>query len=131
MKETVELREKVAELEHEQWITWASSIISTEAISKDRIQRWQHLMIPYNQLTEEQKVQDRRWADKVISIFLDPDCPKCKMYQALKDIIESLNLVASTATRQVDTLVSQGLIKREIADDYRKIDKSSNFIRWD
>ena len=44
--------------------------------------------------------------------------PQCIM----KDIIERLNLVASTATRQVDTLVSQGLIKRKIAEkDRRKV----------
>jgi DNA-binding MarR family transcriptional regulator len=44
--------------------------------------------------------------------------PQCIM----KDIIESLKLVASTATRQVDTLVSQGLVRREIAEkDRRKV----------
>ncbi len=29
----------------------------------------------------------------------------------MKNIVESLNLLASTATRQVDMLVNQGLIK--------------------
>ncbi|MHA1988271.1 MAG: MarR family transcriptional regulator, partial [Promethearchaeota archaeon] len=34
----------------------------------------------------------------------------------MKDIVESLNLGASTATRQVDSLVKQGLIRREIGE---------------
>jgi len=62
-------REKIAELEHEQWMAWAGSIIKTEAISKERAQRWQQLMIPYSQLTEEQKDQDRIWADKLLALF--------------------------------------------------------------
>ena len=40
----------------------------------------------------------------------------------MKNIVDSLNLLASTATRQVDTLVSQGLIKRDVAEtDRRKV----------
>lgn len=40
----------------------------------------------------------------------------------MKNIIETLNLLASTATRQVDTLVDQGFIKRDVAKtDRRKV----------
>ncbi len=40
----------------------------------------------------------------------------------MKDIVGFLNLGASTATRQVDSLVKQGLIKREIGEtDRRKV----------
>ncbi|MHA1916575.1 MAG: MarR family winged helix-turn-helix transcriptional regulator [Promethearchaeota archaeon] len=40
----------------------------------------------------------------------------------MKDIIESLNLLASTATRQVDMLAKQDLIKRDVAEtDRRKV----------
>ena len=40
----------------------------------------------------------------------------------MKIIVESLNLLPSTATRQVDMLVSQGLIKRDVAKtDRRKV----------
>ena len=43
----------------------------------------------------------------------------------MKDIVEILNLGASTATRQIDTLVKQGLIRREIAEtDRRKVSLS-------
>ena len=40
----------------------------------------------------------------------------------MKNIVESLNLLASTATRQVDILVSKGFIKRSVAKtDRRKV----------
>jgi DNA-binding MarR family transcriptional regulator len=40
----------------------------------------------------------------------------------MTNIVEDLNLGASTATRQVDTLVKQGLVRREVADtDRRKV----------
>ena len=40
----------------------------------------------------------------------------------MKNIVEVLNLLASTATRQVDILVSKGLIKRSVAKtDRRKV----------
>ena len=40
----------------------------------------------------------------------------------MKNIVESLNLLASTATRQVDILVTKGLIKRAVAKtDRRKV----------
>lgn len=40
----------------------------------------------------------------------------------MKNIVENLNLLASTATRQVDTLVNQGFIERNVAKtDRRKV----------
>ena len=40
----------------------------------------------------------------------------------MKNIVETLNLLASTATRQVDILVAQGFIKRDVAkNDRRKV----------
>ena len=40
----------------------------------------------------------------------------------MSNIVETLNLVPSTATRQVDTLVKQGLIKRDVGKrDRRKV----------
>jgi len=64
-----ELREKLAELEHEQWIVWAFSLMEREKLSPERIKRWQKLMIPYSELTEEQKDQDRKWADKSLALL--------------------------------------------------------------
>ncbi len=66
-----ELREALAELEHEQWIEWAKNLIKRESLSLERIERWNKLMIPYSQLTEEQKDQDRIWADKCLALYPD------------------------------------------------------------
>lgn len=66
-----ELRERLAELEHEQWISWVETIIATEPISNVRKDRWTTFMIPYVELAEEIKEHDRVWADKVLAIMTD------------------------------------------------------------
>lgn len=64
------LREKFAELEHDQWIVWSKNIAETENITSERLVRWQVLWKPYHTLTEAQKDQDREWADKIL-VLLD------------------------------------------------------------
>ncbi len=73
-KATRELREKLAELEHEQWKSWTDSVIET--LSKgnifdelnDLIGKWKKNFKPYCDLSEEEKDKDREWADKVLKI---------------------------------------------------------------
>jgi hypothetical protein len=65
----IKMLEKTSALEHEQWIQWSKQIAATETISPDRLARWKTLWIPYEELTEEQKEQDRVWARKAIQIF--------------------------------------------------------------
>jgi len=60
--------EELAALEHEQWIAWSKSLVRTEVLSKERVKRWQNLWVPYDELTEAQKEQDRMWARKAIAI---------------------------------------------------------------
>jgi hypothetical protein len=62
------LIEDLAELEHEQWIFWSKDIASKEKLSPERLERWKKLWIPYKDLTEEQKEQDRVWARKVLEV---------------------------------------------------------------
>lgn len=62
-------REKLAALEHDQWVKWSQQIAKTENISADRLTRWKKLWIPYSQLSESYKDDDRKWADKVIKII--------------------------------------------------------------
>ena len=64
--ETDTLLERIAELEHEQWEEWSKNIAETETISEDRLTRWKTMWIPYSELTEEQKDQDREYAKKVL-----------------------------------------------------------------
>jgi len=61
--------EQLAELEHEQWEEWSKNIASNENISQDKIDRWRKLWIPYKDLSENAKDQDRTYARKVLSIL--------------------------------------------------------------
>jgi hypothetical protein len=61
------LREILADIEHDQWVTWSKSIAATEVISPERLLRWEKLWVPYDELSEEAKDQDRIWADKSIA----------------------------------------------------------------
>ena len=64
-----EIIESLAELEHEQWMKWADTIMQTEKISDVRFARWASCMIPYAELTEEMKEFDREWARKALAIL--------------------------------------------------------------
>ena len=68
-KKEAELIERLAELEHEQWINWSKNIVESESISEKRKRRWQKLWCPYNGLSEEMKNLDREWARKVVAII--------------------------------------------------------------
>lgn len=68
MKETLE---KLAELEHEQWMAWSKAVDATESISNERMERWVKLWIPYAELSEKDKEYDRAWARKVLAIIQD------------------------------------------------------------
>jgi len=61
--------ERLAELEHNQWIMWSKAIAKEENLSLERIERWKKLWIPYDFLSENQKEQDRQWAKISYSIF--------------------------------------------------------------
>ena len=61
--------EKLAKLEHDQWIEWAKNISSKENLSSERLARWKKLYVPYEELSEEMKEEDRKWARKVFEIF--------------------------------------------------------------
>jgi hypothetical protein len=64
------LIEKLAALEHDQWIAWAQTVASTEPnLSEGRVQRWEKYFVPYSDLDEETKEHDRVWARKVIEVI--------------------------------------------------------------
>ena len=69
MENKKELIEKLAKLEHDQWMLWAKDILKSEDITKERSDRWKKESFkPYKDLTEEQKDMDREWAEKVYNI---------------------------------------------------------------
>jgi hypothetical protein len=59
-------RERLAALEHEQWVEWSRAIADVEAITATRLARWEKMWVPYAELSEEQKDQDRVWADRIL-----------------------------------------------------------------
>jgi hypothetical protein len=58
--------ERLAALEHEQWIEWSQQIAKTENISEKRLHRWHDLWVPYEDLPEETKEDDRIYARQVL-----------------------------------------------------------------
>lgn len=86
---TDELLEKLASLEHRQWIKWSESIMQflhapNEKTGKDpspaliakrldeKLQNWiLHYWRSYSKLTEKAKDMDRIWAKKVLKIIKD------------------------------------------------------------
>jgi hypothetical protein len=61
------LLEKLAELEHEQWVFWSRGVAGE--VSEERRQRWQRWWVPYAQLPEEIKEDDLVWARKVLALL--------------------------------------------------------------
>jgi hypothetical protein len=62
-------RERLAALEHEQWVKWAQSVMDSEPISEARRERWERFMVPYADLDEPTKDYDREWADRALVIL--------------------------------------------------------------
>ena len=70
-REEIKLVERLAELEHVQWIQWSMNLAEHEYISEKREDRWKELWCPYSELSEEMKEEDRKWARKVLKIIRD------------------------------------------------------------
>jgi hypothetical protein len=70
------LREQLAELEHRQWMEWSQHLAAAEGLSADRLARWRARWVPYAQLPEAIKDQDRVYADRILALlggFIGPD----------------------------------------------------------
>jgi hypothetical protein len=80
-QEPVALLEALSDLEHQQWIKWAKSIIDSELISEARKQRWLTMMIDYKDLPDNIQEYDREWARKVMALYTHPP----KQWQGLSD----------------------------------------------
>ena len=63
-----ELLEKLADLEHQQWIHWTKYMLDN--MSDENINRWKkQIETPYSELSEKEKESDREWAEKVLKII--------------------------------------------------------------
>lgn len=77
------LRERLAELEHEQWSHWETyrkkrmrELDPDNDLNCDKmveqIENWNRLRkTKYQDLTEKEKESDRKWADKVLDILME------------------------------------------------------------
>lgn len=52
---------------HDQWSEWARSLEMRENLTPDRLQRWNKLYVPYEQLSEDMKDKDREYAVKFLN----------------------------------------------------------------
>lgn len=66
------LLEALARQSHSQWMDWSKAIAENECLSPNRMRRWQgQLWKPYDELTEDQKEQDRIRAREIMAIIED------------------------------------------------------------
>jgi hypothetical protein len=64
-----ELIEKLAELEHQQWMAWAKKVLERENISPETRSRWESYFVPYADLPDDIQEFDREYARKAIDIL--------------------------------------------------------------
>jgi hypothetical protein len=60
-----DLLERLAEVEHEQWVAWSKSV--ADEVAPERRRRWEACWVPYAQLPDDVKELDRIWARKVLA----------------------------------------------------------------
>lgn len=63
----INLIERLAALEHDQWMTWAKVVL--KEVKPERQARWNDFFVPYEFLSEKDKEMDRVWARKVIMVI--------------------------------------------------------------
>ena len=61
--------EKVSEILHNSWQTWAEEIINSENISEERKKRWESRFVGYEKLPEFSKDKDRKFAEDILNFF--------------------------------------------------------------
>ncbi len=78
MTTSTELREQIADLQHQQWAGWTEYMFSKCTKNEDgtltiptwAVERWtRQINTPYNQLSESEKDSDRVEAYKVLELF--------------------------------------------------------------
>jgi hypothetical protein len=64
--------ERLAALEHDQWMHWARALLADEpGLSPERTARWRAAMVPYADLSETDKDLDRAWARRALAIITE------------------------------------------------------------
>ncbi|MBR8661142.1 hypothetical protein [Brevibacillus sp. NL20B1] len=133
-RESNELIESLAALEHEQWIAWSKAV--AHEVSEDRRKRWETYWVPYNDLDEDVKEKDREWARKVAEVLV-PDngginAPTTGVGPG-RDITLRLNVDVSDALTGLKALRREAdaatRALKQLAEAKRGI--NGNFSEWD
>jgi len=67
----ISTRERLADLEHEQWSHWIKYLLVERHDDKDRERWYCQARTDYKDLSKKEKESDRVWADKVIKLISD------------------------------------------------------------
>ena len=93
-----DLLEKLAELEHEQWVEWAKNLMKNEKLSQKRVDRWNSYFFPYESLNEESGATDD-W------MFLENDVPALTWETGYLTDRGSIKKMADTASVELTKLL--------------------------
>jgi hypothetical protein len=66
-RDSADLIEALAEIEHEQWMHWSKAVASE--VGDITRAKWESSWVDYSQLTDEMKEADRVWARKVVALL--------------------------------------------------------------
>jgi hypothetical protein len=70
--------EPLAALAHRLWTYWSQNLAEEEEISEERLERWEDLWIPYEELPEAIKDVDRELVERFAEEMPNYErCPKC------------------------------------------------------
>lgn len=59
--------EEISSIIHDLWMGWAKILLESEPwITKERKERWESCFVPYEQLSEEMKDLDRKFAKIIL-----------------------------------------------------------------
>lgn len=70
------MREVLADLEHEQWVKLTKYYANQDdqiQVSEEKLDYWKDLWVDYEELSEDMKDKDRKYADKVIEKLEEAD----------------------------------------------------------
>lgn len=68
---TDDLVERLAALEHRQWMHWTQAVAEREDLPDGLVERWEESWVPYDDLDEETKEMDREWARRALDEAAD------------------------------------------------------------
>ena len=131
------LIEKLAKLEHEQWMMWSKTLAKEIAeylnwLPEDmrvelsaRLTRWNSMWVPYDALTEKAKEQDRVWARKVRGLLAEFNIPTFITEQQTMKISEeeASTILSSLGDEDGEITEKELTLEKRIREEFPVIDE--------